>query len=173
MLYSERKAVIRRRFFRLFLISCLSFFSNCSPLLRESRHFSLSVKTPGVTCFSTYPDLCAQIILDDIPPHPSVEYEVKVFFWNKDWGSKEGPYLDPVKEHGITFKLLPWMVMESGTHGSTMDVVYYETLQEYGPGAYRVGPVLFTMEGTWQLKLLLIQNNQVIETAIEEIDVLD
>lgn len=173
MLYSEREAVIRGLLPRLFFLFYFLFFFNCSPLLRESRHSSLGVKIPGVTCFSTYPDLCAQIILDDSPPHPSIEYEVKVFFWNKHWGSKEGPYLDPVQEYGITFGLFPWMVMESGTHGSTLDVIYYEILQEYGPGAYRVGPVLFTMEGTWQLKLSLLQNNQVIETVIEEIDVLD
>lgn len=131
------------------------------------------MKIPGKICFSTYPDLCAQIVIDDPPPHSSIEYQLKVFFWNKHWGSKEGPYQDPFQEYGITFRLLPWMVMESGTHGSTVDVTDYEILPEYGPGAYRVGPVLFTMEGTWQLKLILIENDQLIETVIEEIDVLD
>lgn len=75
-------------------------------------------------------------------------------FWDKNTGSKDGPFIDPPGE----LKILLWM--PSMSHGSAP-----VTLQKTSLGEFKVTNVYFIMPKDWEVRFTLEDQGQIFDQA--------
>lgn len=96
---------------------------------------------------------CARIEWVQGPKSPD-ESEFIVKFWDKNAGTEQGPFIDPVQSLSIVL----WM--PSMGHGSSP--VKIEKLQD---GVFRVRKVYFIMPGDWEIRFIYKNQKLVIDQA--------
>jgi hypothetical protein len=99
----------------------------------------------------TQSSLCASLDWVQGPQSPN-ESEFTLKFWNKDSGTKSGPFVDPTQ----TLSVVLWM--PSMGHGSSP-----VTIEKIEDGVYRVRRVYFIMPGDWEIRTFLKDGATVID----------
>jgi hypothetical protein len=101
--------------------------------------------------------LCASLTWDSTPSTEQ-ENEFTLRFWDKANGSAAGPYRDVADE--LTVQL--WM--PSMGHGSSP-----VQIASQGTGVYAVSHAYFIMPGTWEVRVQLKRNHQLLEQSVVQV----
>lgn len=150
-----------------FFASFAVFFgiTSCSPVKERPFLDETKFKFEPI-CFNQLP-FCTQLVPNQKILKASQENSFLLRFWDKNTGTKNGPYIDT----GYLPFVKLWMRMKTGDHGSRR--VRLEPLRDLAgnsvPGIFDLTQVWFTMRGVWEIQIKLKQNGNVVDEVIQNV----